>query len=394
MTEENRFRKRFLDCKNLTIEEAEDLGKHLAALQRDISFYCGDLARHAEARWPDRHPQVWPEDVSPGMLARMAGVCRAYPKEEDRQHEVTYTQYMQVAKKPNRNSLLIGMVGQTTDESRKSLQGEVAPAPNPWLLAVDVNYYLHRFWFSGAGVEAAQGVADWIGRTVARLQEKGLTNLACCFDSRVNHRKALTEGWDAPYKPRPPKDPELGRQLNLVRELLEKNNFACVSQEGMEGDDIMASYAAQFDGRVTLMTQDKDMRQSLSGSRVNMLLDVDWMENPTSGEMLPDYKWLSAAAHAEETGVRPDQWVDVQMLQGDSVDGIKGCPGIGKKGAIDLIKEFGTIKDVFEAAEAEDERIKEKKRAALIEFRDSTAETTRLLVTMRTDLTVTKATRL
>jgi 5'-3' exonuclease len=390
---DNRFRKRFLDCSNLTIEEAEDLGKHLAALQRDISFYCGDLAKYAEARWPDRHPQVWPEWVSPGMLDRTAGVCRAYPKEEDRQHEVTYTQYMQVAKKPNRDSLLAGMVGQTTDESRKKPASEAAPAKDPWLLAVDVNYFLHRFWFSGGGVEAAHDVAGWIERTVDRLKAKGLTDLACCFDSRTNHRKKLTEGWDAPYKPRPPKDPELGQQLNLVRELLEKKNFACVSQEDMEGDDVMASYAAQFNGRVTLMTQDKDMRQSLCG-HVNMLLDVDWMENPTSGEMLPDYKWLSAAAHTEETGVRPDQWVEVQMLQGDSVDGIKGCPGIGAKGAVDLIKEFGTIKAVFDAAADGDERIKEKKREALIAFRDSTAEVTRLLVTMRSELPVTKATRL
>ncbi|MCP4169961.1 MAG: hypothetical protein GY758_04210 [Fuerstiella sp.] len=393
MTEENRFRKRFLDCKNLTIEEAEDLGKHLASLSRDISFWLGDLAKYSEARWPEHYHQVFPEWMSPGHASRTAGVCRAYPKEEDRQHEVTYTQYMQVAKKPDRDSLLAGMVGQTSDESRKSPNREAAPAKNPWMLAVDVNYFLHRFWFSGAGIEAAQGVADWIDRTVDRLKEKGLTDCACCFDSRVNHRKALTEGWDAPYKPRPAKDPELGQQLNLVRELLEKKNFACVSQEGMEADDMMASYAAQFDGRVTLMTQDKDMRQCLS-DHVNMLLDVEWMENPTSGEMLPDYKWLSTAAHIEATGLKPEQWTEFQMLMGDSVDGIKGCPGIGEKGAADLIKEFETLKAVYEAAEADDERIKEKKRVALLEFRDSTADVTRQLVTLRTELTITKATRL
>jgi 5'-3' exonuclease len=393
MTEDSIFRKRFLECKNMTIEDAEELGKYLAKLQRDISFYVGDLARYAEARWPDKHPQVWPEWVSPGMLDRTAGVCRAYPKEEDRQHEVTYTQYMQVAKKPNRDSLLAGMVGQTTDESRKKPNSEAPPAKDPWLLAVDTNYFLHRFWFSGAGIEAAQGVADWIERTVDRLKEKGLTDCACCFDSRTNHRKALTEGWKDAYKPRPPKDPELGQQLNLVRELLEKKNFACVSQEGMEADDMMASYAAQFDGRVTLMTQDKDMRQCLS-DHVNMLLDVEWMENPTSGEMLPDYKWLSMAAHIESTGLKPAQWTDYQMLMGDSVDGIKGCPGIGEKGAADLIKEFETLEKVYAAAEADDERIKEKKRVALLEFRDSTAEVTRLLVTLKTDLVVTKATRL
>jgi DNA polymerase I len=319
-------------------------------------------------------------------------VCRMYPREEDREHEATYTQYMQVSKKPNHFELLAGVVGQTSDESRKKPNSEAATAKDPWLLAVDTNYFLHRFWFSGAGVEAAQGVSDWIERTVDRLLAKGLTDCVCCFDSRTNHRKGLTEGWDAPYKPRPAKDPELGQQLNLVRELLEKKNFACVSQEGMEADDVMSSYAAQFDGRVTLMTQDKDMRQCLS-DHVNMLLDVDWMENPTSGELLPDYKWLSKAAHIKATGLDPKQWTEFQMLMGDSVDGIKGCPGIGEKGAADLIKEFETLEAVFFAAAAEDERIKEKKRVALIEFRDSTADVTRQLVTLKTDLKVTAVTK-
>lgn len=400
----NRAHPRFLDCSNLTLEEAERLGEVLALLQRDVMFQLGDLARYAESRWPDTFHQCFPEWVSPGLLARNAGVCRAYPKESDRQHECTYTQYLQNSSKPDRQKLLAEMVGLTTDETRVAKRGAeptgpVCPEPEAghktaprWLLAIDVNYFLHRFWHSGAGVEAATGVASWVGRTVARLKEKGLTDVACCFDSHENHRKALTKDWPDGYKQRPPKDPELGQQLNLVRDLLQKANFACVSVEGMEADDVMASYAKQFDGKVTLLTQDKDCRQCLS-SKCNILLDVTWSEDDTSGEHLPDYKWLTAKTHTETTGIPPERWVDYQCIMGDNVDGIRGVEGIGQKGAQLLVQEFGTVEAVIHAAKLHAANITPKKREAIIAF-EPKLEVTRQLVTLKSDLTVPNATRI
>ncbi len=386
-----RMRKRFLDCSNMTMEEAESWGKELAQTQRDIMFWMGDLARYAETRWPDNHFQIWPDWVSPGMISRAAGVARAYPSEQDRQHEATYSQFMQQAKKPDRHERLEEVVdkGLTTDESRKVEQVERSER---WLLAIDVNYFLHRFWFSGAGIESAVSVATWIQRTVERLKEKGLTDVACCFDSHRNDRKELTKEWEDKYKDRPPKDPELGQQLSLVHDLLSGRGFACVSVDGMEGDDVMASYAKQFDGRITLMTQDKDCRQCLS-SKCNILLDVTWIQDETSGDHLPEYKWLSAKQHTEATGIRPDQWTAYQAIMGDNCDGIKGAAGIGEKGAADLIKAFGSVEGAIEAAKADDDRIKPKKCAALIEFEDK-KDITLQLVTLKTDLQLPASTRL
>ena len=387
----SRMRKRFFDCSQMTMEEAEAWGKELAGIQRDILFWCGDLARYAQDNWPDSQFQVWPETVSPGMVARTAGVCRAYPAEQDRQHEATFTQYLQQAKKPDRHERLEEVVdkGLTTDESRKVEQVERSER---WLLAIDVNYFLHRFWFSGAGIESAVSVATWIQRTVERLKEKGLTDVACCFDSHRNDRKELTKEWEDKYKDRPPKDPELGQQLSLVHDLLSGRGFACVSVDGMEGDDVMASYAKQFDGRITLMTQDKDCRQCLS-SKCNILLDVTWIQDETSGDHLPEYKWLSAKQHTEATGIRPDQWTAYQAIMGDNCDGIKGAAGIGEKGAADLIKAFGSVEGAIEAAKADDDRIKPKKCAALIEFEDK-KDITLQLVTLKTDLQLPASTRL
>jgi 5'-3' exonuclease len=389
-----RMRKRFLECSGLDMEQAASFGRDLSEFQRDCMFWIGDLARYAEARWPDTWQQVFPEWVSPGMIARAAGVCRAYPQEADREIDATYSQYTQNAGHMDRLTRLARIVekGLTTDESRAADKNERDQTRQRWLLCVDVHYFLHRFWFSGAGVEAAVGVATWIQRTVERLKEKGLTDCACCFDSKTNHRKEFTKDWEDRYKDRPPKDAELVQQLNLVHELLQGRGFACVSLEGMEADDVMASFAKQFPGRVTLLTQDKDCRQCLS-SKCNMLLDVEWTEDETTGDHLPNYKWLSAKDHTEATGIPPGQWAEYQTIMGDPTDGIRGAVGIGEKGSADLVKLFGTVEAAIAAAKADDERIKPAKRKALIDF-ESKLEVTRKLVTLRDDLSLPSTTRL
>lgn len=416
---------RFLDCSKLTLEEAERLGEVLALLQRDVMFQLGDLARYCEARWPDTFHQAFPPWISPGLLARNAGVCRAFPKEEDRQHECTYSQFLQVAGKPDRQKLLAEMEGKTTDESRKARvegteaasgqgcpQGQEPKAPR-WLLAVDVHYYLNAFYHSGAGVEAATQVSSWITRTVERLREKGLTDVACCFDGPTNNRKELTKDWEHQYKGnRGPKDPELIQQLHVVRSLLEKAGFSCFTAEGYEADDCIASYAKTFAGKVAILSGDKDMKQCLSGERVVILTDVTWAEDDTSGQMLPNYHWYTEKKHSriecknlwEDTflkkgdefvppGLTPRQFIDLQCLMGDSSDNIKGAIGIGEAGALNLIHEFGTVEAVIAAAKAGAASIRPKKAEAIIAF-ESNLEITRALVTLKTDLTVPNSTRI
>ncbi len=277
---ESRLKDLFLDTKGLSLEELEAFGTDFLFYQAGVNWWIGDVARYAEARFPDTNEQVFPACVSPGLIARCKAVAQAYPREEDRNPLASWSIHMQNAGRPDR------IAGHTSDEAREADKQERSaqePHGNRWILCIDCNYFLHRFWHSGAGVEAAGQVASWVGRTVERLKAKGLTDVACCFDSHTNNRKELTKEWEDKYKDRPPKDPELGQQLNLVRDLLGKANFCCVSVEGYEADDVLASFAKQFDGKVTLLTQDKDIKQCLS-AKANMLLDVTWKEDDTSGE--------------------------------------------------------------------------------------------------------------
>ncbi len=391
-----RMRPLFFDASGLDREHIESYGTEFAEFQMSVNFWIGDAARYAKEvlNLGDNYSQVFPEWMSPGLIQRCEAVARAYPREQDRNPLATWSIHMNHANRPDRIARVQAAVdgGRTTDEDRDTDKQERAKDRQRWLLAVDVSYFLHRFWFSGAGVEAAVGVATWIQRTVERMKEKGLTDVACCFDSKVNNRKELTKDWEDKYKDRPTKDPELAQQLNLVHELLRGRGLPCVLVDGYEADDVMASFAKQFQGRVTLLTQDKDCRQCLS-SKCNMLLDVEWSEDESTGESLPDYKWLSAKQHTEKTGIAPDKWVEYQTIMGDATDGIKGAVGIGEKGAADLVKEFGTVEMAIAAAKAVDTRIKPAKRQALIEF-EAKLEVTRKLVTLVDSLTIPESTRI
>ena len=397
-------RRRFLDIKLMTIAECESLGTTLATQQRDVMFQIGDLYRYAEARWPDKHHQIWPEWASPGMLQRAAGVCKAYPTEEDRRHNVTYTQYMQAAGKPNRHEILaaIESEGLTTDQSRKSPQPETGGKPR-WLLAVDVNLYVCSHFHAGAKLAAGSQVAQWIVNTVERLRKKHnntLTDVVCCFDSYRNHRKELTAGWEKPYKDRDEKDPEIPRQIQIARQFLEAK-YTCVSVDGFEADDVMASYATQFPGNVTLLTKDKDHRQCLSPT-CNMLIRTQWELDDFTQQNQATDTYVTATLHVHfgcpygtkvVKGLSPAQWIEMQMLAGDSSDTVEGAVGIGGVTAAALVTRYGTADAAVEAAEAGDKRITQKKREALVSFRPR-LEITRQLVTLRTDLAVPMTTRL
>ena len=160
----------------------------------------------------------------------------------------------------------------------------------------------------------------------------------------------------------------------------------------MEADDVMASYADQFPGRVTLLTHDKDMRQCLSET-CSIILDVIYTRDDSTGDMMPSCEWLYAADHLKETGISPAQWVEYQCLMGDSVDGIRGAQGIGEAHASNLIREFGTADAAIAAAKDGHESIVPRHRKALIEF-EPMLDVTRKLVTLKTNLKVTSTTRI
>jgi 5'-3' exonuclease len=380
---------------------------------RGILWWIGDTALELERQHRNTHEQAWPICISPELLSRCTAVAKAYPPSE-RNIDATWSVHMHHMKRPDRVQAVGASVdqGQTSDEARNNPPDVQEEEEERWLLAVDVNLYLHAF-FSTCGDEAAYSFTQWIvGVAKHLMKQQGLTDLVCCIDSTTNHRKEITKNWEHKYKDRGSKPEGLVEQLQLAEKMLRERNILCVTVPDMEGDDVMASYAAQFPGKVTLMTTDKDMRQCLS-SRVNILKSAKKKQHPTTNKWVFDFQWLlrewkpdpdnptrakpaCVSCHMSDgvkhgnlhvCGITPEQWPHFQALMGDAVDGVTGIKGFGPATAMPLIKEHGTVQNVINAAKDNDADVTELNRMKLLDFEEQAADMLKL-TTMRTDLKV------
>ncbi len=106
----DKLKSSFFDATGMTIEDLETVGSCVSAWQKGVNWWIGDIARYAEARWPDKFQQVFPVDISPGLVDRCKGVSKAYPNESDRNELATWSQHMQVANDPDRVEIVQWMV--------------------------------------------------------------------------------------------------------------------------------------------------------------------------------------------------------------------------------------------------------------------------------------------
>src|SRR5579875_1032870 len=133
---------------------------------------------------------------------------------------------------------------------------------------------------------------------------------------------------------------DLGEQIPYIRRILEAMHIPILEFPGYEADDVIGAIACREPRKpleVVIVSSDKDMLQ-LVNSRVFML-------NP-----MKDDEWYDAAKVEQFMGVKPSQVADLLALKGDSIDNIPGAPGIGDKGARDLITTFGSLENALDHA--------------------------------------------
>ncbi len=151
--------------------------------------------------------------------------------------------------------------------------------------------------------------------------------------------------------------PDLIDQIPHCKKVLEAMRIPVLQSDGFEADDLIGTLArlgVEQGIDVVIVSSDKDMLQ-LVNDRVVML-------NPMKDDTIFD---------AEKTlafmGVPPSQVADLLAIKGDKVDNIPGAPGIGDKGAVELLQRFGSVEAALDRAEEVD---KKKMREILIEHRD------------------------
>jgi DNA polymerase-1 len=133
---------------------------------------------------------------------------------------------------------------------------------------------------------------------------------------------------------------DLRRQIPYIRRALEALRIPILEAEGFEADDVigtLAREAAEDGHEVFIVSGDKDMMQLVT-PQVKVL-------NPQKDNLI-----LDPAKVVETLGVPPEKVVDVMALRGDAVDNIPGAPGIGDKGSVELILEFGSVEAVLDRA--------------------------------------------
>lgn len=159
--------------------------------------------------------------------------------------------------------------------------------------------------------------------------------------------------------------PDLIAQVPLVKRLLEALSIPVIEAAGFEADDVIGTLAkrAQAAGlEVIIVSSDKDMLQ-LVGPGVSML-------NPAKDDTLYDRDLVK-----EFMGVWPEQVADLLALKGDAVDNIPGAPGIGDKGAVALLTEYGTLDALLAAGP---NLTKKTYREALTTYREQVEQSKRL----------------
>jgi len=134
---------------------------------------------------------------------------------------------------------------------------------------------------------------------------------------------------------------DLARQLPYIRRALEVLHIPILQATGFEADDVIGTLARQASERgheVFIVSADKDMMQLVS-EHVRVL-------NPQKDNLIID-----APKVIELLGVPPEKVVDVMALRGDTIDNVPGAPGIGDKGSVELIQQFGSVEAVLDRAE-------------------------------------------
>jgi len=173
---------------------------------------------------------------------------------------------------------------------------------------------------------------------------------------------------------RAPMPDELAEQIPMVHAACEALGVPILTSARYEADDVIGTLtlkaaAAGFD--VAIVTGDKDFFQ--------LVRDGIRVYNPRD-----EGTWYDAEGVKEKFGVTPDQVVDVLALMGDTIDNIKGVPGIGEKGARDLIATWGTLENLLaHAAEVPQKRYREPLLANVEAARQS-----RVLARIHTDVPV------
>lgn len=251
------------------------------------------------------------------------------------------------------------------------------------LLVVDGNSILNRAFYGirllttkdGQFTNAIYGFLTML----LKIQEDVTPDaVAIAFDLKApTFRHKAYDGYKSNRKGMPE---ELHQQLQPLKDLLTLLGYTIITKEGYEADDILGtlSHTCKVNGdECVLATGDRDSLQLINDKVTVRLAST---KGGKANAILYDEKKIM-----DDYGVTPRQLIEIKAIQGDSSDCIPGIPGIGPKGAGDLIQRFNNLDYIYENLDTID--IKDGMRKKLRENKDS-AYMSRMLGEIKLDIPI------
>jgi len=213
------------------------------------------------------------------------------------------------------------------------------------LVLIDATAFCYRAFYALKGLSTSFGqpsgaIYGFINMLNKVLEEKKPDYLGICFDvSRDTFRQKKF----AAYKiQRPPMPDGLSSQIPLIKEVIRAYGLTIFEKEGFEADDIIACLVRKAKKAkifTTVVSSDKDILQLVDEN-------TEVFSPHKDGGVTYD-----AGMVRERFGVAPENIPDVLALMGDSADNIPGASGIGEKTAVELLKEFTSVKNLLQQSE-------------------------------------------
>ncbi len=212
-------------------------------------------------------------------------------------------------------------------------------------MLIDGNALIHRGFHAIPNLANKEGeptgaVFGFTSILLKAIKDLKPTHIACTFDlAGPTFRHEKFEAYKA-HRVKAPQ--ELYDQIPKVKEVVRALNIPVVEKQGYEADDCLGTLATHIhkyhpEAEVIIVTGDLDTLQL-----VNHKIKVYTLRKGLGDTAVYDEK-----AVRERFGLTPDQMVDYKALRGDPSDNIPGVAGIGEKGAVELVKEFGSIDNLY-----------------------------------------------
>jgi DNA polymerase-1 len=226
-----------------------------------------------------------------------------------------------------------------------------------------------------------QAVYIFTNMLIKLLREEKPDYIAAIFESR---EKTFRHETFADYKANRVAMPDdLSKQMPYIFRLCDAFNIPIINYPGYEADDVIGTLAKQIADKqmqAVIVSNDKDMCQLVRDPYVVCMRQNSQVVKRK--EPVPPIEWCDEAWVENKFGVTADKLVDLLGLMGDAIDNIPGAPGIGSKGAVQIIQQFGSI----EAALADWESVKHKSYRESLRNNADLIRQSRDLARIRVDL--------